>query len=159
MRKPQGKGLELARKHVALCLSELSYMSKSLEFLRSLPYGSCQDDIESSTTASGCKPIGFDASLNSTLSAPGPPRATHILSWKKNPLSFYLMEQLLKSKDCHLDMYRPVRAVISSPAGDFFSLRGEKKRFPAWGEGTTRPVCPVRTAQYRVLYHTELSWY
>ncbi|CAL9147358.1 unnamed protein product [Musa hybrid cultivar] len=83
MRKPHGKGLELARKHVALCLSELSYMSKSLEFLRSLPYGSCQDDIESSTTASGCKPIGFDASLNSTLSAPGPPRATHILSWKK----------------------------------------------------------------------------
>ncbi|RWW54665.1 hypothetical protein BHE74_00038742 [Ensete ventricosum] len=76
-----------------------------------------------------------------------------------NPLSFYLMEQLLKSKDCHLDMYRPVRAVISSPAGDFFSLRGEKKRFPAWGVGTTRPVCPVRTAQYRVLYHTELSWY
>lgn len=68
---------------MALCLSELSYMSKSLEFLRSLPYGSCQDDIESSTTASGCKPIGFDASLNSTLSAPGPPRATHILSWKK----------------------------------------------------------------------------
>ncbi|CAL9132181.1 unnamed protein product [Musa textilis] len=83
MRKPQGKGLELARKHVALCLSELSYMSKSLEFLRSLPYRSCQDDNESSTTASGCKPIGFDASLNSTLSAPGPPRATHILSWKK----------------------------------------------------------------------------
>ncbi|THU69722.1 hypothetical protein C4D60_Mb08t17390 [Musa balbisiana] len=83
MRKPHGKGLELARKHVALCLSELSYMSKSLEFLRSLPYGSGQDDIESSTTASGCKPIGFDASLNSTLSAPGPPRATHILSWKK----------------------------------------------------------------------------
>nr|XP_009413514.1 PREDICTED: N-alpha-acetyltransferase 35, NatC auxiliary subunit [Musa acuminata subsp. malaccensis] len=83
MRKPHGKGLELARKHVALCLSELSYMSKSLEFLRSLPYGSFQDDIESSTTASGCKPIGFDASLNSTLSAPGPPRATHILSWKK----------------------------------------------------------------------------
>ncbi|RWW02554.1 hypothetical protein GW17_00034351 [Ensete ventricosum] len=25
-----------------------------------------------------------------------------------------------------------------SPAGDFFSPRGEKKRFPAWGEGTRR---------------------
>ncbi|WOL00497.1 N-alpha-acetyltransferase 35, NatC auxiliary subunit [Canna indica] len=83
MRKPQGKGLELARKHVVSCLSELAYMSKSFEFLRSSSFGSYQDAIESSTTASGCRPIGFDASLNSKLSAPTPPRATHILSWKK----------------------------------------------------------------------------
>ncbi|RZR86682.1 hypothetical protein BHM03_00013925 [Ensete ventricosum] len=31
--------------------------------------------------------------------------------------------------------------VISSPAGDFFSPRGEKKRLPAWGEGTRWLAC------------------
>ncbi|KAJ0960348.1 hypothetical protein J5N97_001832 [Dioscorea zingiberensis] len=35
MRKSQGRGLELARKHIALCLSELSSIIKSQEFLRS----------------------------------------------------------------------------------------------------------------------------
>ncbi|KAG6523813.1 hypothetical protein ZIOFF_013700 [Zingiber officinale] len=83
MKKPQGKGLELARKHVASCLSELTHITKSQEFLRALSYGFHQDDIQSSTTASGCRPIGFDASLNNRFSAPTPPRATHILSWKE----------------------------------------------------------------------------
>ncbi|RWW09650.1 hypothetical protein GW17_00026847, partial [Ensete ventricosum] len=34
--------------------------------------------------------------------------------------------------------------VISSPAGDFFSPRGEKKRLPAWGEGTRWRTVPYR---------------
>lgn len=42
-----------------------------------------QDDVEESTTASGCQPVGFDASLNSRYSAPTPPRAIQILSWKR----------------------------------------------------------------------------
>lgn len=83
MKKPQGKGLELARKHLASCLSELTHIIKSQEFLRALSYGLHQDDIHSSTTASGCRPIGFDAGLNNRFSAPTPPRATHILSWKE----------------------------------------------------------------------------
>lgn len=83
MRRPQGRGLELARKHIASCLSELKCILKSAEFLRSRACGKCEDGIEDKTTASGCDPIGFDASLNSRLSAPTPPRAIRILSWKK----------------------------------------------------------------------------
>lgn len=83
MRKPQGRGLELARKHLALCRSELACVSRSVEFLRSNAYGTCLDDVEDSTTASGCKPVGFDVSLNSRLSAPTPPRSIRLLSWKK----------------------------------------------------------------------------
>lgn len=83
LRKPQGRGLELARKHVTSCLSELASIYKSLEFLRSISYGDAREDIENSTTASGCRPVGFDVSLNSKLSAPTPPRAIRLLSWKK----------------------------------------------------------------------------
>lgn len=83
MRRPQGRGLELARKHIASCLSELECIYKSAEFLRSSACGNCEDGIEDKTTASGCEPIGFDASLNSRLSAPTPPRAIRILNWKK----------------------------------------------------------------------------
>lgn len=83
MRKPQGRGLELARKHLALCRSELACVGRSVEFLRSNAYGTCLDDVEDSTTASGCKPVGFDVSLNSRLSAPTPPRSIRLLSWKK----------------------------------------------------------------------------
>ncbi|KAJ4709062.1 N-alpha-acetyltransferase 35 NatC auxiliary subunit [Melia azedarach] len=83
MRRPQGRGFELARKHIASCVSELGFILKSAEFLRSGACGTCEDGIEDSTTASGCSPIGFDASLNSRLSAPTPPRAIKILSWKK----------------------------------------------------------------------------
>lgn len=45
--------------------------------------GTCGDGIGDKTTASGCQPIGFDATLNCRLSAPTPPRAIKILSWKK----------------------------------------------------------------------------
>jgi hypothetical protein len=83
MRRPQGRGLELARKHIAACMSELECILKSSEFLRSIASGACDDDTEDRTTASGCQPIGFDASLNCRLSAPTPPRTIKILSWKK----------------------------------------------------------------------------
>jgi hypothetical protein len=39
------------------------------------------------TTASGCQPIGFDASLNCRLSAPTPPRAIKIFCFEK--VGFY----------------------------------------------------------------------
>ncbi|XP_068333975.1 uncharacterized protein [Pyrus communis] len=83
MKRPQGRGLELARKHIASCISELEYTLSSSEFLRSSTFGSHEDNLEDKTTASGCEPIGFDASLNCRLSAPTPPRAIKILSWKK----------------------------------------------------------------------------
>ncbi|KAL0013692.1 hypothetical protein SO802_000761 [Lithocarpus litseifolius] len=83
MRRPQGRGLELARKHIATCISELDCIYRSSDFLRSSACGTSEDGIEDRTTASGCQPIGFDASLNCRLSAPTPPRAIKILSWKK----------------------------------------------------------------------------
>ncbi|KAI5681918.1 hypothetical protein M9H77_03146 [Catharanthus roseus] len=84
MRRPQGKGLELARKHITYCLSELDSMLKLGEFLRlNNSYGTIVDGIENQTTASGCQPIGFDPTLNSRLSAPTPPRAIKLLSWRK----------------------------------------------------------------------------
>ncbi|CAA6669967.1 unnamed protein product [Spirodela intermedia] len=81
MRKSQGRGLELARKHIAACLCELALILKSLEFLRFNAHGSQQDDIKCGTTASGCEPTGFAANLNSRLLAPAPPRAIKLLSW------------------------------------------------------------------------------
>lgn len=73
----------MARKHIAFCISELESALASSEFLRSIFFGACKDGTEDKTTASGCQPIGFDASLNCRLSAPTPPRAIKILSWKK----------------------------------------------------------------------------
>ncbi|CAK9136483.1 unnamed protein product [Ilex paraguariensis] len=84
MRRPQGRGLELARKHIASCLLELDSILKSAEFLGS--NNACEtslDGIEGRTTASGRQPIGFDSTLNNRLAAPTPPRAIKILSWKK----------------------------------------------------------------------------
>lgn len=84
MRRPQGRGFELGRKHIASCLSELDCILKSAVFIRSNNVcGSCEGEIEDKTTASGCQPIGFDSTLNSRLCAPTPPRAIKILSWKK----------------------------------------------------------------------------
>ncbi|KAI3982102.1 hypothetical protein MKX01_019008 [Papaver californicum] len=96
MRKPQGRGLELARKHIAACLTELKCMLKSLEFLRSTTSESLKDDTEDTTTASGCQPIGFDASINNRLSAPIPPRSIKILIWKK---AIEYFEKLLHDLD------------------------------------------------------------
>ncbi|KAK6945150.1 hypothetical protein RJ641_026252 [Dillenia turbinata] len=96
MKRPQGRGLELARKHIASCLLELVEIFKTTEFLRSSASSICEDGTEECTTASGHKPIGFDASLNSRLSAPAPPRAMKILSWKK-ALEYF--EKLLHDLD------------------------------------------------------------
>ncbi|KAK3006450.1 hypothetical protein RJ639_015960 [Escallonia herrerae] len=84
IKRPQGRGLELARKHISSCLFELENIVKSAEFLRSKEAcGTCEDGIEDRTTASGRQPIGFDSTLNNRLSAPTPPRAIRLLSWKK----------------------------------------------------------------------------
>lgn len=81
MRKPHGRGLELARKHVASCLTELNLMLKSREFLKSQSSTTLQQGDGNCTTASGCQPVGFDVSLNSRLLSPTPPRAVKVLSW------------------------------------------------------------------------------
>ncbi|XP_011078412.1 N-alpha-acetyltransferase 35, NatC auxiliary subunit isoform X2 [Sesamum indicum] len=84
MRRPQGKGLELAKKHITSCLCELDSMLKSAEFLRDhCACGTLEDGAEDKTTASGCQPIGFDSTLNSRSAAPTPPRAIKLLSWTK----------------------------------------------------------------------------
>ncbi|XP_030548759.1 N-alpha-acetyltransferase 35, NatC auxiliary subunit isoform X1 [Rhodamnia argentea] len=82
LKRPQGRGLQLARKHISSCLSELEIIRKSTEVLRSNDYGThnCGED---KTTASGRRPVGFDASINTRLSAPTPPRSIKILSWSE----------------------------------------------------------------------------
>ncbi|KAG8367445.1 hypothetical protein BUALT_Bualt16G0072900 [Buddleja alternifolia] len=84
LRRPQGKGLELAKKHIVACLSELDSMLKSEEFLRhNCACEISRDGIEDKTTASGCQPVGFDSTLNSRSAAPTPPRSIKLLGWKK----------------------------------------------------------------------------
>ncbi|KDP30242.1 hypothetical protein JCGZ_17024 [Jatropha curcas] len=83
MRRPQGRGMELAKKHIAACLSELQSIYNSAVFLQSDVHGTCENGIEDRSTASGRQPIGFDASLNSRISAPTPPRSIKLLSWRK----------------------------------------------------------------------------
>ncbi|EEF30428.1 N-alpha-acetyltransferase 35, NatC auxiliary subunit [Ricinus communis] len=96
MRRPQGRGMELARKHITACISELESIYKSAEFLFSNAHGACKDDMEGRTTASGHRPIGFDATLNSRTSAPTPPRSIELLSWKK---AIEYFEKLLHDLD------------------------------------------------------------
>ncbi|KAG9138106.1 hypothetical protein Leryth_001353 [Lithospermum erythrorhizon] len=84
MRRPQGKGLESAGKHIVTCLSELDLMLKWEEFLKlNNSCGTDENGRECKTTASGCQPVGFDSTLNSRLSAPTPPRAIKLLSWNE----------------------------------------------------------------------------
>ncbi|XP_056162495.1 uncharacterized protein LOC115684199 isoform X3 [Syzygium oleosum] len=82
LKRPQGRGLQLARKHISSCLSELEIIRKSTEVLQSNDRGThnCGED---KTTASGRRPVGFDASINTRLSAPTPPRSIKILSWSE----------------------------------------------------------------------------
>ncbi|KAL6591444.1 hypothetical protein ACP70R_049947 [Stipagrostis hirtigluma subsp. patula] len=96
MKKPYGRGLELARKHVASCLTELNLMLKSREFLKSQSNVTLQQSDENSTTASGCRPVGFDVSLNGRLLSPTPPRAVILLSWS-NAIRYF--EKLLHDLD------------------------------------------------------------
>ncbi|XP_042062696.1 N-alpha-acetyltransferase 35, NatC auxiliary subunit-like [Salvia splendens] len=83
LRKPQGRGLELAKKHIISCLSELDSMLKTEEFLRDNSARGTVENEDEKTTASGCQPVGFDSTLNSRSAAPTPPRAIKLLSWKK----------------------------------------------------------------------------
>ncbi|KAF2614168.1 hypothetical protein F2Q70_00011860 [Brassica cretica] len=83
MRRPQGRGLELARKHIAYCIAELESVLSSVEFLSLETVENGKNEMEESTTGSGRHPIGFDPNLNKRLSAPTPPRAIKLLSWKK----------------------------------------------------------------------------
>ncbi|KAK1420967.1 hypothetical protein QVD17_22970 [Tagetes erecta] len=97
LRRAQGRGLDLARKHIASSLVELSNMLKTEEFLRlNRKYGMCENNVEDITTASGCQPVGFDSTLNTRLSAPTPPRAIKLLSWKK---AIEYFEKLLHDLD------------------------------------------------------------
>ncbi|KAL5211511.1 hypothetical protein ABZP36_022358 [Zizania latifolia] len=96
LRKPHGRGLELARKHVASCLTYLNLMLKSRDFLKSQSNNTLQQGDEISTTASGVHPIGFDAGLNSRLLSPAPLRAVKILSWSD---SIRYFEKLLRDLD------------------------------------------------------------
>jgi hypothetical protein len=86
MKRPQGGGLELAREHIASCISEIAHIQKSSDFLRASAPEMSEKNIDN-TTASSCQPIGFDASLNCRLSAPTPPRAIKIFCFEK--VSFY----------------------------------------------------------------------
>ncbi|KAJ0749668.1 hypothetical protein HanLR1_Chr05g0172691 [Helianthus annuus] len=97
LRRPQGRGLDLARKHIASCLTELGNILKTEGFLRSnRKYGMCENTTEDITTASGCQPVGFDSTLNTRLSAPTPPRAIKLFCWKKAVEYF---EKLLRDLD------------------------------------------------------------
>ncbi|KAK9277730.1 hypothetical protein L1049_007277 [Liquidambar formosana] len=96
MRRPQGRGLELARKHIASYLSVLDCIRRSSDFLRSSARNTSEHGVDDRTTASGCQPIGFNATLNSRLSAPTPPRAIRTLSWEKAVEYF---EKLLNDLD------------------------------------------------------------
>ncbi|XP_027330807.1 N-alpha-acetyltransferase 35, NatC auxiliary subunit isoform X3 [Abrus precatorius] len=95
IKRPLGRGLELARKHITSCISEIDLIRKSSEFLRANAHGMSEQNIDN-TTASGCQPIGFDASLNCRLSAPTPPRAIKILCWEK-ALEYFI--KLLRDLD------------------------------------------------------------
>ncbi|KAK9697967.1 hypothetical protein RND81_08G073700 [Saponaria officinalis] len=96
MRRPQGRGFELARKHISSCLLELENVQKSSHFLKSVGFLMGKDAIQSETTASGRQPIGFDTNLNLRTSAPAPPRAMKTLSWE---LSLEYFKKLLQDLD------------------------------------------------------------
>ena len=83
MRKSQGRGLELARKHIDACSSELSLILNSTEFLRLSAHRYHSDDAKSATTGSGWEPVGFCPNLNCKLLSPAPPRAIKLLSWEE----------------------------------------------------------------------------
>ncbi|KAG0578924.1 hypothetical protein M758_4G058200 [Ceratodon purpureus] len=104
MDKPQGRGLEMARKHIAIALSELQNIRSSSAFLS---FGQAPDPSteskERGSTASGRVAIGFDESVNRRLLAPTPPRSINIFTWD-DTLAYF--EKLLQDLDriCCLPM-------------------------------------------------------
>lgn len=105
LRKSQGKGLELAKKHIISCLSELDSMLKTEEFLRHNSACGTVENEDDITTASGCQPVGFDPTLNSRSAAPTPPRAIKLLSWKKVWLRLLLVELLIVHHDLDVNFF------------------------------------------------------
>ncbi|XP_057419627.1 uncharacterized protein LOC130713831 isoform X2 [Lotus japonicus] len=103
MKQPRGGGLELARKHIASCISEIDNMKKSSDFLKASAQEMSEQNIDN-TTASGCQPIGFDASINCRLSAPTPPRSIKLFCWDK-ALEYFrkLLQDLDIVCSCSLD--------------------------------------------------------
>ncbi|KAL2649468.1 hypothetical protein R1flu_017596 [Riccia fluitans] len=90
MDKPLGRGSEMARKHIARALAELSTMRASSAFLSARR--PTKKSLGSTSTASGQPAVGFDESVNRRLLAPTPPRSIDILSWNET-LNYF--EQLL----------------------------------------------------------------
>ncbi|EFJ22569.1 hypothetical protein SELMODRAFT_416426 [Selaginella moellendorffii] len=82
MNKPQGKGLETARKHIATALTELSLIRESRAFLSS-QHASQDPNNLSSTTASGRGVVGFFENINRSLLPPTPPRSMKLLPWSE----------------------------------------------------------------------------
>lgn len=83
MDRPQGRGLEMARKHIAAALLELQAIRSSASFLSSGQASNLTEKSnERGSTASGRPAIGFDESVNRRLLAPTPPRSIKILSWE-----------------------------------------------------------------------------
>lgn len=83
MGKAQGRGLDIARKHVASALSELRDIRLSSAFLSYVHASNIKEESrERGSTASGRSAIGFDESVNRRLLAPHPPRSIRILSWE-----------------------------------------------------------------------------
>ncbi|AEC06164.1 MAK10 homologue [Arabidopsis thaliana] len=105
------RGLELARKHIGYCISELDSVLDSAEFLRLDIFENGVNEIEESTTASGRSPIGFDPTLNKRLSAPTPPRAIKLLSWKK-AIDYYVKLLHNLDKICAFSLEPDLEAVL-----------------------------------------------
>ncbi|KAH7427804.1 hypothetical protein KP509_10G060700 [Ceratopteris richardii] len=85
MTKPQGRGLDMAQKYIAVALSEMKNIQKSADFLSHCADGIAQNE---KTTASGREPIGFDPKVNRSVSAPTPPRSINLLTWEETTQYF-----------------------------------------------------------------------
>lgn len=111
MGKPQGRGLEMAHKHIVSGLSELAGIRESSNFLSSISSRSCKVECDNRTTASGQEAVGFDASINSRLLTPTPPRSINILSWK---MAIDYFEKLLQDLDrvCLLPLNPSIEEVL-----------------------------------------------
>lgn len=93
MNKPQGRGLEMAHKHITVALSEMKGVQQSSEFLSRC--SGLKAANSEKTTASGRQAIGFDSKVNRRVSAPTPPRSSSILSWEETTKYFMkLLEDL-----------------------------------------------------------------
>lgn len=113
MSKPQGRGLEMARKHIPVALSEMKGIQQSSEFLSSC-YG-VETATSDKTTGSGRQAIGFDAKVNRRVSAPTPPRCINILSWGEATKYFIkLLEDLdiLCSLSTNLSLEEVLQVIV-----------------------------------------------